>query len=157
MLRIRYINYHFQIVIFLILSGLSFGQNPANYPVEHLCNLDLNRTASKLTPTQLATVAPAIKGFVWNTGDKETDKFRPQGITDITLGCKKFIAVSWYGRKSNEETLWTLTEYGTNEGINNNRIVFSLSKTDIMPPENDMGIQGNDKNKNISIPKPNSR
>ena len=84
----------------LCFGGVLNSQTPNNYPVVSLCDLDLNRTATKLSPAQLVTVSPANKGFIWNTGDNETDKFRPQGVTDITLGCRKYIGVSWYGRSS---------------------------------------------------------
>lgn len=91
--------YHLLTFSFFILFHLhSEAQNPNNYQVVSLCNLNLNRTATKLTSTELQTVDPAYKGFVWNTGDNETEKWRPQGVTDISLGCRKYIAVSWYGR-----------------------------------------------------------
>ncbi len=91
--------YHQLAFILFILFHLQTGaQNPNNYQVVSLCNLNLNRTATKLTSSELQTVDPAYKGFVWNTGDNETEKWRPQGITDIPLGCRSYIAVSWYGR-----------------------------------------------------------
>ncbi|HLV42383.1 MAG TPA: T9SS type A sorting domain-containing protein [Brumimicrobium sp.] len=88
------------ILLTLTYSKKMYAQNPNTYPVVSLCDIDLNRTATKLSSGQLATVSPANKGFIWNTGDNETDAFRPQGVTDITLGCRKYIGVSWYGRST---------------------------------------------------------
>ncbi|HLW30276.1 MAG TPA: T9SS type A sorting domain-containing protein [Brumimicrobium sp.] len=42
--------------------------------------------------------------------------------------------------ENNKDTLWTLTEFGSNEGTNNNRLVFALAKGDIMPPAPSVGI-----------------
>ncbi|MCP4441147.1 MAG: T9SS type A sorting domain-containing protein [Aureispira sp.] len=89
-------------VLFLLIfySQNLFGQNPSTYNVVSLCNLNLNRTATKLSPTQLSTVSPAYTGFIWNSGDNATLSWRPQGITTVPTPCKKFVAVSWYGRSS---------------------------------------------------------
>jgi hypothetical protein len=82
-----------------LLMSFDVNAQPENYEVTPLCELNLNRTATSLSSSQLANVPPAHKGFIWNDGDNETLKFRPQGITELDLGCRKYIAVSWYGRE----------------------------------------------------------
>ncbi len=74
------------------------AQNPDTFAVVSLCNLNLNRTATKLTSAQLNTVDPAVVGYTWNTADNETVRWRPQGIANYDAGCKQFSVVSWYGR-----------------------------------------------------------
>lgn len=91
------------LIFLFLLSFISLKtQTPDNFEVVSLCDLDLNRTASSLNSSQLATVYPAYKGFIWNDNDNETVKFRPQGITKIDLPCREYIAVSWYGRSGYE-------------------------------------------------------
>ena len=87
----------------IIISGTTavVAQNPDTFPVVSLCNLDLNRTATKLTASQLNNVNPAVVGYKWNTTDNETVRWRPQGIASYNAGCKQFSVVSWYGRDYN--------------------------------------------------------
>ena len=61
--------------------------------------LSLNRRASAFggIPTNLKG---AKGGFLWQEGDAKTTKWRPQGIsTLVSGGGKRFVLVSWYGRK----------------------------------------------------------
>lgn len=78
------------------------AQHPADsFPIHHLCQVDLNRTATKLSAAEQSSLAPAVLGFKWQSDDATTLKWRPQGITAINTSCKKFVAVSWYGRYIN--------------------------------------------------------
>lgn len=86
------------LLLLCVLVSVSVLGQPDEYEVIPLCDLDLNRTATSLTEPQLSPLFPAHKGFLWNIGDNETLKFRPQGITDVFLDCKRYIAVTWYGR-----------------------------------------------------------
>lgn len=89
----------------ILLTGISTclrAQHPADsFPIMDLCQVNLNRTATKLSAANLSTVSPAILGFKWQTDDATTLKWRPQGITALNKACKKFVAVSWYGRYIN--------------------------------------------------------
>ena len=40
----------------------------------------------------------ANRGFLWDSDDSKTEKFRPQGIAGLKDGGKEYIFVSWYGR-----------------------------------------------------------
>lgn len=93
----------FILIGYLVLSGYSVMAQIKNYDIVPVCELNLNRKAKSLSSAQLATVSPAKKGFIWNDDDNETLKYRPQGITDVFLKCRKYIGVTWYGRK---ETNW---------------------------------------------------
>ena len=90
-------------LFFLILvTSRYFSQHAADtFAIVPLCNLDLNRIATKLSTADLATVSPAVVGYKWNSGDATTVKWRPQGITGVNAGCKEFSVVSWYGRNYN--------------------------------------------------------
>ena len=77
----------------LLTLGISksFSQHAADtFAIVPLCNLDLNRVATKLSAANLATVSPAVVGYKWNSGDASTVKWRPQGITGVNVGCKSF-------------------------------------------------------------------
>ena len=61
--------------------------------------LNLNRKAPAFggIPTNLKG---AKGGFLWQEGDAKTTQWLPQGIsTLVTSGGKRFVLVSWYGRK----------------------------------------------------------
>ena len=91
-------------LLFLLILGVSkaFSQHAADtFLIVSLCNLDLNRVATKLSAANLSTVSPAVVGYKWNSGDASTVKWRPQGITGVNSGCKDFSVVSWYGRNYN--------------------------------------------------------
>ncbi len=61
--------------------------------------LNLNRTATKLTTSQLSGLNGAHTGFRWNSGDNSTLRWRPQGIAGYTEGSRKFLIVSWAGQE----------------------------------------------------------
>ncbi|MCT4581433.1 MAG: T9SS type A sorting domain-containing protein [Flavobacteriales bacterium] len=83
----------------LIISCHITAQHPAdNYNVVSLSNLNLNRTATKLTAAQNNSYPHSDWGFRWNSGDNSTLNWRPQGITGIKSSTLNFIVVSWYGR-----------------------------------------------------------
>lgn len=70
-----------------------------NLHVTSVDQLRLNRKAPAFggIPTNLKG---AKGGFLWQEGDAKTTKWRPQGIsTFFTSGGKRFVLVSWYGRK----------------------------------------------------------
>ena len=62
--------------------------------------INLNRTAIALTPKQQRNYPGSHAGFRWNKDDNKTAKWRPQGIAGFVSGNRNFLAVSWYGRKS---------------------------------------------------------
>jgi hypothetical protein len=63
--------------------------------------MNLNRTATQLSAAELGSVNPAVVGYKWQSDDATTLRWRPQGITGFTAGCKEFSVVSWYGRHIN--------------------------------------------------------
>jgi hypothetical protein len=75
------------------------NSNPLDYETVKLEDLDLNRTAQPLTPFQRIRFGAAHTGFIWNDGDNNTNKWRPQGIAGASTENRKFLLVSWYGRK----------------------------------------------------------
>lgn len=78
----------------------SFAQHIADsFLVVSLCEMDLNRTATQLTSSELSDVSPAVIGYKWQSDDANTLKWRPQGITGVDAGCRQFSVVSWYGRE----------------------------------------------------------
>lgn len=68
------------------------------YDTVPLSEVNLNRVGKKLGDSELKSFPYSAFGFSWNDGDDETTKFRPQGITGVTVDGHEFIAVSWYGR-----------------------------------------------------------
>lgn len=60
--------------------------------------LNLNRKAGAFSgaPTNLNG---ATGGFLWQEDDAKTTKWRPQGVTTIAHRGRRFVLVSWYGRK----------------------------------------------------------
>ena len=71
----------------------------SQYPNISLNDLAFSKNARKLNSSELLPITPAQKGFIWDEEDNTTRKYRPQGVTTINTSNKKFIAVSWYGRK----------------------------------------------------------
>ena len=60
--------------------------------------LNLNRKAGAFSgaPTNLNG---ATGGFLWQDDDAKTTKWRPQGVTTMSKSGRRFVLVSWYGRK----------------------------------------------------------
>ena len=60
--------------------------------------LNLNRKAGAFSgaPTNLNG---ATGGFLWQDDDATTTKWRPQGVTTTVIRGRRFVLVSWYGRK----------------------------------------------------------
>ncbi|MDG2226695.1 MAG: hypothetical protein P8L20_03075, partial [Flavobacteriales bacterium] len=49
--------------LLILATGKSFSQHPADtFAIVPLCNLDLNRVATKLSAADLAIVSPAVVG-----------------------------------------------------------------------------------------------
>jgi hypothetical protein len=59
----------------------------------------LNRQAVSLNGDKMEEFPSANRGFLWDSDDSKTKKFRPQGIAGLKDGGKEYICVSWYGRK----------------------------------------------------------
>jgi hypothetical protein len=59
----------------------------------------LNRQAVSLSGDKKDEFPSANRGFLWDSDDSKTKKFRPQGIAGLKDGGKEYICVSWYGRK----------------------------------------------------------
>ena len=65
---------------------------------------DLNRTATRISPSALPGTAPGVAlAFQWNSGDESVAYWIPQGITGSfdasatgTVGGRKLLLVSWY-------------------------------------------------------------
>lgn len=86
-------------LIAYLLASSVYAADPKFYEKISLDDLDLNRTAVKLSSSQKNKFPNAHTGFIWNDGDNNTEKWRPQGLAGIGTTNKKFLAVSWYGRK----------------------------------------------------------
>jgi hypothetical protein len=61
--------------------------------------LTLNRVATKISKSYIKKLPSAHTGFIWNQGDNNTRKWRPQGICGLAAKNKKYLIISWYGRK----------------------------------------------------------
>ncbi|MBP9887071.1 MAG: HDOD domain-containing protein [Leptospiraceae bacterium] len=59
----------------------------------------LNRQAVSLSGEKKDEFPSANRGFLWDSDDSKTKKFRPQGIAGLKDGGKEYICVSWYGRQ----------------------------------------------------------
>ncbi len=84
----------FLFVIIIINSNAIFAQNHLN-----VNQIDYNREAVTLNRSALSVFPHAHTGFRWNKGDNNTKKWRPQGICGMVKDHKKYVIVSWYGRK----------------------------------------------------------
>ena len=82
------------IISFFLISQLCLGQDYLK-----AYELNLNRTANTLSKTQLDKFPLSHTGFQWNSGDNTTEKWRPQGICGLVMNNRKYLIVSWYGRK----------------------------------------------------------
>jgi len=79
----------------------SFVTSLSSYGYKTPDQLNLNRagTSSGYTAVYGFNI-PAdrqVKGFKWNSGDEQTNEWRPQGITGFTWGGRNFLLVTWYG------------------------------------------------------------
>jgi hypothetical protein len=84
----------------VLVSSTAFSQSidPDTYEIIPIDGLNLNRTASKRTASQITSynLDPAYKAFIWNSGDNATSEWRPQGIAGVDAGSSQFLVVSWY-------------------------------------------------------------
>ncbi|KAL7555098.1 hypothetical protein ACHAWF_018710 [Thalassiosira exigua] len=63
-------------------------------------NLHLDRAAPYFHKTLTNVDDIVSSGFLWNDEDAGMTKWRPQGVTTFhTTGGRRFVLVSWYGRK----------------------------------------------------------
>jgi len=78
----------------------SFVSSLSTYGYKTPDQVNLNRisTASGYTSVYGFNI-PAdrqVKGFKWNSGDEQTNEWRPQGITGFQWGGRNFLLVTWY-------------------------------------------------------------
>ncbi|HVI43216.1 MAG TPA: hypothetical protein VM802_00035, partial [Chitinophaga sp.] len=63
--------------------------------------LDLNRAGTTTGYNSVygfnIPTANQAGGFKWNSGDEQTNEWRPQGIAGFTWNNRKFLVVTWYG------------------------------------------------------------
>lgn len=91
-------------------------QTPANIalclPADEASTYNMNQTSverlvlDKLAPAFFQSLTAGVdgreiisSGFLWNEEDAETTKWRPQGVTTFHLHGRRYVLVSWYGRK----------------------------------------------------------
>ncbi|GGF49542.1 hypothetical protein [Echinicola rosea] len=78
----------------------SFVSSLASHGFETPATLDLNRTATTNGYNSVYGFnIPAdrqVTGFKWNSGDQQTEDWRPQGITGFQWSGRNFLLVSWY-------------------------------------------------------------
>jgi len=92
-------------VTFLFVLGCVFCLSSTKNIVKNygedirLTNLNLNRQAVSLNGNKMEEFPLADRGFLWDSDDSKTKKWRPQGIAGLNEGGKDYILVSWYGRK----------------------------------------------------------
>jgi len=102
----------------------AFVNSLSSYGFKTPDQLSLNRDASAAGYTSVygfnIPAANQVTGFKWNSGDEQTNEWRPQGIGGFTWGTKKFLIVSWYG-----------VDPGTIAGVNNQHKGVRLSLVDI--------------------------
>ncbi len=102
----------------------SFVSSLSSYGYKTPDQLDLNRVASTNGYNTVygfnIPAANQVTGFKWNSGDEQTQEWRPQGITGFSWGGKKFLLVTWYG-----------IDPGTIAGINNQHKGVRISLVDI--------------------------
>ena len=81
-----------------MVSSMALAQ-VSNLPIVSAEKLSLNRGGKKLDLFNKAFFKPAHTGFMWKSDDNLTLKWRPQGITGYVAGSRKYLLISWYGRK----------------------------------------------------------
>lgn len=88
-------------VTFSYTDESSFVSGLSSYGFKTPVQLNLNRTASKSGYTSVYGFnIPSdrqVTGFKWNSGDQQTEDWRPQGITGFEWGGRKFLLTTWYG------------------------------------------------------------
>ena len=79
----------------------TFVSSLSSYGYKNPTQITLNRSGST---TGYNTVygfniptANQVKGFKWNSGDEQTEDWRPQGICGFTWGTRTYLLVTWYG------------------------------------------------------------
>ncbi|WP_249219463.1 hypothetical protein [Chitinophaga sp. HK235] len=107
----------------------SFVNSLSSYGFKTPDQLNLNRIASTSGYNTVygfnIPAANQVTGFKWNSGDEQTQDWRPQGITGFSWGGKKFLLVTWYG-----------VDPSTIAGINNQHKGVRVSLVDISDMNN---------------------
>jgi len=102
----------------------AFVNSLSSYGFKTPDQLTLNRDGSTSGYTSVygfnIPAANQVTGFKWNSGDEQTNEWRPQGIGGFTWGTKKFLVVSWYG-----------VDPGTIAGVANQHKGVRISLVDI--------------------------
>ena len=79
----------------------SFVNSLSSYGYKTPDQLNLNRVGISSGYTSVygfnIPAANRVKGFKWNSGDQQTNEWRPQGITGFTWGGRNFLLITWYG------------------------------------------------------------
>ena len=102
----------------------SFVNSLSSYGFLQPDDINLNRTATKAGYNSVygfnIPSANQVTGFKWNSGDEQTNEWRPQGLTGFSYGGKKFLLATWYG-----------VGPGTIAGVNNQHKGVRVSLVDI--------------------------
>ena len=102
----------------------SFVNSLSSYGFLEPDDISLNRTATKSGYNSVygfnIPAANQVTGFKWNSGDEQTEEWRPQGLTGFSYGGKKFLLATWYGIGP-----------GTIAGINNQHKGVRIALVDI--------------------------
>lgn len=81
------------VTLFKVTASFSFSE-----PVR-VEDVNLNRVATVLTSDELSKFPNATLGFIWNSEDENTLKWRPQGVSGITnRDGNEYMIATWYGR-----------------------------------------------------------
>ena len=107
-------------ISFVFLTSMKTVTPTATNGDIKLTDLTFNRKAVQLTGDKKKEFPLTEQGFLWDSDDSKTAKFRPQGITTVKEGEKEFVIVSWYGKK--------LKDY-QNRGARISIVDFSLLKS----------------------------
>ena len=79
----------------------SFVSSLASYGFMEPDEINLNRVGTKSGYNNVygfnIPAGNQVTGFKWNSGDEQTEEWRPQGLTGFNWGGKKFLLATWYG------------------------------------------------------------
>ncbi|MUV03538.1 hypothetical protein GN157_07430 [Flavobacterium rakeshii] len=79
----------------------SFVNSLSSYGFLEPDDINLNRSGTKSGYNSVygfnIPSANQVTGFKWNSGDEDTEEWRPQGLTGFNWGGRKFLLATWYG------------------------------------------------------------
>lgn len=79
----------------------AFVSSLSSYGYKNPTQITLNRSATTSGYNSVygfnIPAANQVKGFKWNSGDEETEDWRPQGICGFTWGTHTYLLTTWYG------------------------------------------------------------